>query len=100
MCASSHAPRTANRLQPDIPVCDIRACCQAEHQALLMVSKPAVHLQEPSVRQQCSGILLQYILDYPLGARRLQHHLQFLITNLSFEHESGRQASVDTMKAS
>ena len=52
------------------------------------------------MRQQCSGILLQYILDYPLGAKRLQHHLQFLITNLSFEHESGRQASVDTMKVS
>ena len=50
------------------------------------------------MRQQCSGILLQYILDYPLGAKRLQHHLQFLITNLSFEHESGRQASVDTIK--
>ncbi len=50
------------------------------------------------MRQQCSGMMLQFILDYPLGARRLQHHLQFLITNLSFEHESGRQAAVDTMK--
>ena len=55
-------------------------------------------VQEPSVRQQCSGMMLQFILDYPLGARRLQHHLQFLITNLSFEHESGRQAAVDTIK--
>ncbi len=43
-------------------------------------------------------MMLQFILDYPLGARRLQHHLQFLITNLSFEHESGRQAAVDTIK--
>ena len=50
------------------------------------------------MRQQCSGMMLQFILDYPLGARRLQHHLQFLITNLSFEHESGRQAAVDTIK--
>ncbi len=57
-----------------------------------------VCVQEPSVRQQCSGMMLQFILDYPLGARRLQHHLQFLITNLSFEHESGRQAAVDTIK--
>lgn len=50
------------------------------------------------MRQQCSGMMLQFVLDYPLGARRLQHHLQFLITNLSFEHESGRQAAVDTIK--
>jgi hypothetical protein len=42
-------------------------------------------------------MLLQFILDYPLGTKRLQHHLQFLITNLSFEHESGRQAAVDTI---
>ena len=55
-------------------------------------------MQEASVRQQCSGMMLQFILDYPLGSRRLQHHLQFLITNLSFEHESGRQAAVDTLK--
>ena len=52
------------------------------------------------MRQQCSGMMLQFVLDYPLGARRLQHHLQFLITNLSFEHESGRQAAVDTIKVS
>jgi len=57
-----------------------------------------VCVQEQSVRQQCSGMMLQFILDYPLGAKRLQHHLQFLITNLSFEHESGRQAAVDTIK--
>ena len=57
-----------------------------------------VCLQEQSVRQQCSGMMLQFTLDYPLGAKRLQHHLQFLITNLSFEHESGRQAAVDTIK--
>ena len=50
------------------------------------------------MRAQCSGMLLQFILDYPLGTKRLQHHLQFLITNLSFEHESGRQAAVDTIK--
>ena len=57
-------------------------------------------LQELSVRQQCSGMMLQFVLDYPLGAKRLQHHLQFLITNLAFEHESGRQAAVDLIKAS
>lgn len=89
MCASPHISNLLSQF-----------VIHTEHHLLLIMSKPPMHVQEPSVRQQCSGILLQYILDYPLGAKRLQHHLQFLITNLSFEHESGRQASVDTMKVS
>ena len=81
MCASPHISNLLSQF-----------VIHTEHHLLLIMSKPPMHVQEPSVRQQCSGILLQYILDYPLGAKRLQHHLQFLITNLSFEHESGRQA--------
>lgn len=31
------------------------------------------------------------------GEKRLQEHLQFLLTNLSYEHESGREAALDML---
>lgn len=46
------------------------------------VAELMVKSQMPHVRQVCSQILLQFLLDYPLGPKRLQHHLDFLITNL------------------
>ena len=46
------------------------------------VSGVMVQSQLPPVRQVCSQIFLQFLLDYPLGAKRLQQHLDFLLTNL------------------
>lgn len=31
--------------------------------------------------------LIQFLLDYPVGAARLRRHLAFLLTNLAYEHE-------------
>ena len=42
------------------------------------------------MRQLCAASLLQFLLDFPVGPRRLQQHLQFLLANLSYEHEEGR----------
>jgi U3 small nucleolar RNA-associated protein 20 len=36
------------------------------------------------VRQLCSQILLQFLLDYPLGKKRLQQHMDFFITNVGY----------------
>lgn len=46
------------------------------------VSGVMVQSQLPPVRQVCSKIFLQFLLDYPLGVKRLQQHLDFLLTNL------------------
>lgn len=45
--------------------------------ARLMVTSQAL-----LIRQQCSQLILQFLLDYPLGAKRLQQHLDFLVANL------------------
>ncbi|KAJ7564585.1 hypothetical protein O6H91_02G024400 [Diphasiastrum complanatum] len=47
------------------------------------------------IRQQCSQILLQFLLDYPLGPKRLQQHLDFFISNLGYEHATGREAVLE-----
>ena len=42
------------------------------------------------MRQLCAATLLQFLLDYPLGPKRLHQHLAFLITNAAYEYEQGR----------
>jgi U3 small nucleolar RNA-associated protein 20 len=49
---------------------------------MAQVSKLMIQSQMPPVRQACSQVFLQFLLDYPLGPKRLQQHLDFLLTNL------------------
>ncbi|KAL3687831.1 hypothetical protein R1sor_014140 [Riccia sorocarpa] len=51
----------------------------------------------PPVRQLCSQILLQFLLDYPLGPKRLQQHLDYFITNIGYVEASGREASLEML---
>lgn len=61
------------------------------------VQELVVRSQATQVRQLAAATLLQFLLDYPLGADRLRQHLQFLLTNLAYEHESGREAALDML---
>ncbi|KAL4860053.1 Small subunit processome component 20 [Chlorella vulgaris] len=61
------------------------------------VQELMVQSQAAPVRAACSSALLQFMLDYPLGEKRLQEHLQFLLTNLSYQHASGREAALDML---
>ncbi|XP_057867600.2 uncharacterized protein LOC131074886 isoform X2 [Cryptomeria japonica] len=49
------------------------------------------------IRKQCSQILLKFLLDYPLGEKRLQQHIDFLVANLSYEHTCGREAVLEML---
>lgn len=49
---------------------------------MVRVSELMVKSQMQPVRQVCSQVFLQFLLDYPLGTQRLQQHLDFLIANL------------------
>ncbi|KAG0488446.1 hypothetical protein HPP92_007018 [Vanilla planifolia] len=55
-------------------------------------------LSEP-IRKKCSQILLQFLLDYQLSEQRLQQHLNFLLSNLSYEHPLGREAVLEMLHA-
>lgn len=41
-------------------------------------------------------VMLQYLLDYPLG-KKLRNHLEFLVSQLEFEYESGRESAMEMM---
>eukprot|EP00268_Persea_americana_P031222 TRINITY_DN30328_c0_g1_i1.p1 TRINITY_DN30328_c0_g1~~TRINITY_DN30328_c0_g1_i1.p1 ORF type:complete len:2757 (-),score=438.74 TRINITY_DN30328_c0_g1_i1:344-7405(-) len=72
------------------------------HEIYDLVSRVAelmVTSQLEPIRKKCSQILLQFLLDYHLSAKRLQQHLDFLLANLSYEHPSGREAVLEMLHA-
>ena len=63
------------------------------------VQELMVRAQSPTVRAQCARSLLQYLLDFPLGEKRLDAHLRFLLANLAYEHHEGRREVLAMVKA-
>ena len=63
------------------------------------VLKLMIKSQGASVQQSAGALGLQYLLGYPLGDRRLRHHLDFLVVNLEYQHPTGRAAALDLLQA-
>nr|XP_018626916.1 small subunit processome component 20 homolog isoform X2 [Nicotiana tomentosiformis] len=63
------------------------------------VAELMVTSQVESIRKKCSQILLQFLLDYHISEKRLQQHLDFLLSNLRYEHSAGREAILEMLHA-
>ncbi|KAE9587003.1 hypothetical protein Lalb_Chr23g0269101 [Lupinus albus] len=63
------------------------------------VAELMVTSQMESIRKKCSKILLQFLLDYPLREKLLQEHLNSLLSNLRYEHSSGRESVLEMIHA-
>ncbi|XP_047333762.1 small subunit processome component 20 homolog [Impatiens glandulifera] len=63
------------------------------------VAELMVTSQVEPIRKKCSQILLQFLLDYHLSETRLQQHLDFLLSNLRYEHSEGREAVLELLHA-
>jgi len=50
------------------------------------------------VRGLCSGVFVQFLLDYPLENSRVEQHISFLLKNLAFKQESGRIQLLQTLQ--
>lgn len=67
------------------------------YDVVLRVGELMVTSQSEPIRKKCSQILLQFLLDYHLSDKRLQQHIDFFLTNLSYEHSSGREAVLEML---
>ena len=38
------------------------------------------------------------MVEYPLGVKRLDKHLHFVVANLTYEYETGRQAALHVLQ--
>ncbi|MCD9558563.1 U3 snoRNP protein [Datura stramonium] len=63
------------------------------------VAELMVTSQVESIRKKSSQILLQFLLDYHISEKRLQQHLDFLLSNLRYEHSTGREAILEMLHA-
>ena len=55
------------------------------HTGRLLLSAPS-----PAVRTLCSQLLLEFYLYYPMAKKRQHQQLEYLVQNLTYQHEEGR----------
>jgi U3 small nucleolar RNA-associated protein 20 len=73
--------------------------CPEIYDLMIRVSFFIVKSDIPHIRQQSSELFIQFLLHYPLGATRLQQHLDFLINNLGYATVYGREAVLEVLLA-
>ncbi|TPX64406.1 hypothetical protein SpCBS45565_g05899 [Spizellomyces sp. 'palustris'] len=62
-----------------------------------IVRKCMVTSQSAQVRDLCRQTYLQFLLNYPHGPNRLRKQLGYLVKNLAYEHESGRESVLEVL---
>ena len=62
------------------------------------VSSLVVRANAAETRALCAQALVQFLLDYPLGERRLQQHLEALAANLEYQHAAGRLSALRALR--
>eukprot|EP00047_Mylnosiga_fluctuans_P015284 m.44907 g.44907 ORF g.44907 m.44907 type:complete len:2742 (-) comp5850_c0_seq1:279-8504(-) len=63
------------------------------------VAELLIQSPQASTREQCRQIFLQFLMDYPIGHKRLEHHLTFLVSNVNYTHDTGRVSVLTLMHA-
>ncbi|KDO34978.1 hypothetical protein SPRG_01040 [Saprolegnia parasitica CBS 223.65] len=66
---------------------------------MLRVGEMMVQSQVLNVRSNCAAMYLTFLLDYPLGDKRLNFHVRFIVSNLTFVYESGRISTLECLNA-
>lgn len=63
-----------------------------------LIASNAIKAHSSVIRTQGIALSMSFLLNYPLSNRRLKQHVNFFITNLSYEHPEGRQSAINAVK--
>lgn len=55
--------------------------------------------QKKSIRDSSASIVVYFLVHYPIGDNRFQHHMKQLLTNCAYEYEDGRVSAIETLQS-
>ncbi|KAF3911770.1 hypothetical protein AA313_de0206521 [Arthrobotrys entomopaga] len=61
------------------------------------VSKIMVQNHSKGVRESCRGLYFQFLMEYPHSRKKLEGQLSFLISNLGYVHQEGRESVLEAI---
>ena len=61
------------------------------------VAELAVVSNSPLVRHRCGELFVLFLLDYPIGVKRMRQHLTFVLSQLSYSVKAGRLSALSVL---
>lgn len=69
---------------------------QELNNVLMQVGRLAIQSDSDVARQESKGIIVNYLMEYPLG-KKINGFIEFFISNLSYELQSGRESAINIL---
>ena len=66
------------------------------HDVMSKIEQLSIQADSAEVRLKSRQVVLGFLLDYPLG-NKLKQHLEFYLSQLDYEHETGRESVLEMM---
>ncbi|XP_074650347.1 small subunit processome component 20 homolog [Tubulanus polymorphus] len=67
------------------------------YEVIEKIEKMSITDESPLVRLQCRQVILQFLLDYPFTINQMKKHLDFYVTQLNYERETGRESVLEML---
>ncbi|KAF3934944.1 hypothetical protein ABW19_dt0208143 [Dactylella cylindrospora] len=67
------------------------------YEVIKEISKIMIQNHSKGVRESCRGLYFQFLMDYPQSKKKLDNQLKFLIANLGYEHQEGRESVLEAI---
>jgi U3 small nucleolar RNA-associated protein 20 len=71
--------------------------CDEMIEVVTKVMKLSIQSESTNVRLQSRQTVVQFMLDYSLGTKKLEKYLEFYIVQLNYEYEDGRESALEML---